>query len=154
MTVMSWQEHDLADIAALEQEAMRDPWSFAQLASALASGNLGWVVRAQGTLAAYAIVLAAGEEWELLRLAVASSWRRQGVASGLLAHFACCAEERGARRLLLEVRASNEAALACYRRAGYREIARRRGYYSAPEGREDAVVMAKEIEAAGLTRAS
>jgi ribosomal-protein-alanine N-acetyltransferase len=44
--------------------------------------------------------------------------------------------------VLLEVRPSNERALAVYRRYGYREIGRRKGYYPAHGGqREDAIVM-------------
>jgi ribosomal-protein-alanine N-acetyltransferase len=44
--------------------------------------------------------------------------------------------------ILLEVRPSNERALQVYRRYGYEEIGRRKGYYPAHEGRrEDAIVM-------------
>jgi ribosomal protein S18 acetylase RimI-like enzyme len=48
-------------------------------------------------------------------------------------------------RMLLEVRPSNESAIAFYRQAGFSEIGRRRGYYPASAGREDAIVMAREL---------
>ena len=51
----------------------------------------------------------------------------------------------GARTLLLEVRPSNEKALALYRHYGFRQIGVRRGYYPAEGGREDALVMTHEL---------
>ena len=47
----------------------------------------------------------------------------------------------GARNLFLEVRPSNEAAQALYRRFGFRKVAVRRDYYPARTGREDALVL-------------
>ena len=49
------------------------------------------------------------------------------------------------RRMLLEVRPSNVAALGLYFDAGFREIGLRRGYYPAVDGREDAIVMEREL---------
>ena len=54
------------------------------------------------------------------------------------------ARRAGMERMLLEVRPSNAAAIAFYRQAGFTEIGRRRGYYPAHEGREDAIVMARQ----------
>ena len=55
------------------------------------------------------------------------------------------AAQAGARTLLLEVRPSNEKALALYRHFGFRQIGVRRGYYPAEGGREDALVMTHEL---------
>jgi ribosomal-protein-alanine N-acetyltransferase len=49
------------------------------------------------------------------------------------------AQRQGARRMELEVRISNRAAIALYERAGFVQDGRRRGYYRDPE--EDAVLM-------------
>jgi putative ribosomal-protein-alanine acetyltransferase, rimI-like protein len=57
------------------------------------------------------------------------------------------AAERECEAVLLEVRASNDGAIALYKEAGFKALAKRRGYYSHP--REDAVVMRKKL-AAGL----
>ena len=82
-------------------------------------------------------------ELEIQTVAVDPSRRRGGVGAALVA--AALAEARTLRceRLLLEVRASNEAALALYRRAGFSEDGRRRGYYSEPT--EDAVLMSRTL---------
>lgn len=60
---------------------------------------------------------------------------------------------RQAGLLWLEVRPSNERALALYRREGFVEVGRRKAYYPAPEGREDALVMRRDIDLGGLARA-
>ena len=55
------------------------------------------------------------------------------------------AQGRGAQRVFLEVRPSNAAAIALYHAEGFNEIGRRPRYYPAKGGREDALVMAKEL---------
>ena len=52
------------------------------------------------------------------------------------------ARERGGRECFLEVRASNTTAYRLYERYGFNEVGRRRAYYPAADGREDALVMA------------
>jgi len=52
---------------------------------------------------------------------------------------------QAATRMLLEVRPGNISGRAFYRRHGFEEIGRRRDYYPAHEGREDAIVMAREL---------
>ena len=59
----------------------------------------------------------------------------------LLDHLGDVARTVGGRQMFLEVRPSNVAALALYARAGFETIGRRKGYYPAADGREDALVM-------------
>ena len=72
----------------------------------------------------------AGDEVEVLTLAVTPSVRRQGIATALLraarAHVTAC----GANAMFLEVAIGNAAALALYRREGFVEVGRRRRYYA------------------------
>ncbi|MCX7898178.1 MAG: ribosomal protein S18-alanine N-acetyltransferase [Rhodocyclaceae bacterium] len=140
-----WRNEDIAEIAALEAGIMQGAWTATQLAGAYAAGNRGWTVRIGEELAAYAIVLPCGEAWELLRLGVAPAHRRQGLASRLVEEVAKQARVCGGQRILLEVRAHNEPALAFYRRVGFQEIARRRAYYARAAESEDAVIMERRI---------
>lgn len=78
-----------------------------------------------------------GGEAELLNLAVRPEARRRGVGRALLALLA-------GRKVWLEVRASNEAAIRFYQSQGFRVYGRRKSYYRNPE--EDAVLMAREAE--------
>jgi len=65
----------------------------------------------------------------LMSLVADASERRQGVAAALLQVAEEAARERGARRMRLEVRCDNDAAIALYQRSGYRLVARLGGYY-------------------------
>jgi ribosomal-protein-alanine N-acetyltransferase len=76
-----------------------------------------------------------GAETELLNLAVEPGFRRRGIATMLLRDLVT----RHPGAVFLEVRESNTGALAFYQALGFREVARRRGYYSTPP--EGAVVM-------------
>ena len=52
---------------------------------------------------------------------------------------------KGAKRMLLEVRAGNASAIGLYEGLGFRQIGRRRDYYPAKRGREDALIYDKEL---------
>ena len=86
------------------------------------------------------------EEEELLLLAVDPAHRRKGLASALLERMAAGARERGALRLLLEMRRGNPAELL-YRTHGFVPIGERPKYYRTPGGeRLDAVTFCREME--------
>jgi [ribosomal protein S18]-alanine N-acetyltransferase len=85
------------------------------------------------------------DEEELLLFAVAPSWRRRGIGATLLAQFAEAARERGAKRLLLEMRRGNPAE-TLYRRFGFQPIGQRRNYYRTRSGETiDAITFAHDI---------
>jgi ribosomal-protein-alanine N-acetyltransferase len=76
---------------------------------------------------------------EVEGLFVELDYRRQGVGSALIAACMTWAAKAGAFKVRLEVRASNTAAHALYRRHGFSPAGVRRAYYSAPV--EDALVL-------------
>ncbi len=84
-----------------------------------------------------------GVDGELANLAVAPDARGRGRGGRFLDALMAEAKERGVRTLFLEVRDSNEPALALYRSRGFMEIHRRRGYYRRPV--EDARVLMTEL---------
>jgi [ribosomal protein S18]-alanine N-acetyltransferase len=94
---------------------------------------------AQGAVAGFAIASLLPPEAELETIAVAPEQQRRGVGRELLKSLAETLRPRGVRSLLLEVRASNEAALRLYQQAGFLTAGRRPGYYSDPS--EDALLM-------------
>ena len=86
------------------------------------------------------------DEAELLLLAVDPAARGQGVGRALIERTAGIAAEKGAQRLLLEVREDNRA-LDLYRGAGFGEIGRRQKYYQGADGTSrDALTLARRIE--------
>jgi ribosomal protein S18 acetylase RimI-like enzyme len=87
---------------------------------------------------AVGVVYPAGDA-ELESVAVAESARRRGVAQELCRKVAAWCQSRGARELLLEVRASSATPIALYTKLGFAAVGRRARYYRQPE--EDAIVM-------------
>lgn len=137
---------DCAALAALDAQCNLSPWSAAQFQTAL-TGRFDTVAvlsGAESSLAAFAVWRTAAGESELHLIAAAPGCRRSGAASRLMAAWFESAAAQHAERLFLEVRASNSAALALYRKHGFAECGRRKGYYPLPDGgREDAVLMEK-----------
>jgi len=132
---------DLDRVLDLERSIYRFPWTRGNFADSLASGYSAWVARAGAELAGYAVMLLVSDEAQLLNISIAPVRQRTGLGSSLFKHLCGIAAAGGSRRLFLEVRRSNAAALAFYRQHGLRQIGERRGYYPSIEGREDAIVM-------------
>jgi ribosomal-protein-alanine N-acetyltransferase len=87
------------------------------------------VAESGGEIVGHAIASIVFEVAELQRIAVGPAYRRRGHARALLAAVVEQASAEGAERLLLEVRETNEPALAFYASAGFVEIDRRPRYY-------------------------
>ena len=128
-------------IAACAPESAQ--WSQADYEQ-VASGTCdSWVVSLEGKLAGFVVAGRMADEMEILNLAVEPSYRRRGAATKLLEAAMEFAQARGARRVFLEVRASNAGAMAFYQRHGFAEIARRPRSYAEPV--EDALVLARAL---------
>lgn len=134
---------DVDEVHALECSVFPHPWSRANFADSLTAGYDAWLLRdPAGRLAGYFVLMYALDEAHLLDVAVAGERQGTGLGRYLLETLCARAREMGATSVLLEVRPSNERALAVYERFGFTGIGRRKGYYPAHEGkREDAIVM-------------
>lgn len=87
------------------------------------------------------------DEASLLNITVSSDHRQRGIARALVDRSVTELTLRGVRRLHLEVRESNVAAIALYRSRGFEVLGRRAAYYAAAPGetREDALVMRRDV---------
>ncbi len=142
---MPMRESDIDAVVSAEQCIYAFPWTRGNFTDSLKAGHCAWICREAGDLVAYAVMMSAMDEVQLLNLSVLPEHRRRGLGSELLVHMFDAARRYGATRMLLEVRAGNESGLALYRRFLFGEIGRRRGYYPAAKGREDAIVMARDL---------
>jgi len=136
---------DLDAVLAIEQSVQRYPWTRGQFADSLNAEHLCYVDEADGELRGYAILIPTVDEAEVLTIGVAATQQRKGLGRVLLNGMLELAREKNMRRVLLEVRPSNTAAVALYRSAGFAEIGLRRGYYRDADGSEDALVMACDL---------
>lgn len=136
---------DLPGIHLIELASYDHPWSIGNFADSLVAGYSMWVLEAEGEVMGYYAMMAAAGEAHLLNLTVAPVWRRHGLGRGLLGHCLARACEHQADSLFLEVRTSNTAAIALYHSNGFVDLAVRRAYYPARDGREDALIMKKDL---------
>ncbi len=139
--LMPMHERDLDEVLAIEYRLCAFPWGRGNFADSMSSGYSCWVCRVAGELIGYCVLMLAVDDAHLLNISVAEKWQGQGFGARLLRHVMKLGRELGASTLLLEVRPSNEKALALYRHFGFQQIGVRRGYYPATGGREDALVL-------------
>ena len=85
------------------------------------------------------------DELHLLNIAVDRACQGQGLASFMLDRLVDLCRAHRLATLWLEVRPSNARARALYERHGYTQVGLRKNYYPALDGREDAVVMRREV---------
>ena len=137
---------DIDEIERIEYRIYSHPWKRMTFASSIDSGHSGWVCRVGGELIGYFVLMWVVDEAHLLNIGVAEKWQGAGFGARLLRHAMVVARHGGAGKLLLEVRLSNERALALYRHFGFCQIGIRRGYYPAADGREDALVLTRVLE--------
>jgi ribosomal-protein-alanine N-acetyltransferase len=136
---------DLPAVMVLEEELFApDTWTAAMYRDELARGDTRWYLVAEddGAVVGYAGLIAYPDEAHVATIGVTAARQGQGIGALLLDALLAEADRRGSPVVLLEVRADNELAQGLYRRRGFAEIGRRRGYYQ-PSG-ADAVVMKRE----------
>ncbi len=139
------RETDVDAVTAAEQRAYDFPWTRGNFVDSLKAGHSAWVCREDGVLVGYAVLMRVVDEAHLLNITILPEFQRRGLGGELLGQLFEVARRHGAVRMLLEVRPGNVSGLALYRRFLFSEIGRRRGYYPGLDGREDAIVMAREL---------
>jgi len=136
---------DVDAILAIENIVYTHPWTAGIFNDCINVGYNCWVYEDQGDLLAYGLVSAGANEAHILNLCVSPSAQGQGLGKRMLYKLIQMAEWREADSIFLEVRASNTVALNLYEQEGFNRLGVRKAYYPSNEGREDALVFAKEI---------
>lgn len=136
----------LGAVLAIEQSAYSHPWTRGNFLDALASGYWMQGLWLGDELLGHVVVMAGVQETHLLNITVAPARQRQGWAHMLLDALALWSRRQGAQWLWLEVRESNQRAIAVYERYGFRRVGLRKDYYPADrQQREHAVVMSLNL---------
>ena len=143
ITIRSMSEPDLDAILAIEQVSYPAPWKrehfIQEIHSPLA---FPYVAVFDGTIVGYVCLMSLFEEAQIMNIAVVALHRGRRVGRMLLEKAVSVAREKGAERLVLEVRESNAAAIGLYEGFGFVPFSVRKGYY---EGKEDALLMEKAL---------
>ena len=143
VTVRRVHSEDLATLTSLEAASFPDAWGEGAIRSHLASDSAVSLIAEgdTGEALGYLLGLSLVGEGELLRIAVTNPARRAGVGKAILHSFLDILKENGAEACFLEVRKSNEAAIALYRGSGFLPVGERKNYYKNPT--EDALLMVR-----------
>jgi len=124
---------DIAALARLHATSFPDPWSADSIRELFAGAGVFAFSLPDG----FILARTAGDEAEILTLAVAPVARRRGYGRLLIEAAAPHAQRLGAHGLFLEVATGNVAAHALYEGLGFIPVGRRKAYY----GVQDADVL-------------
>jgi [ribosomal protein S18]-alanine N-acetyltransferase len=143
---------DLPHVIAIERRAFPTPWSLSMFVLELSKpSGICLAATENGRLVGYLVCSRYDTVWHLMNVAVDPARRREGIASTLIAHLFDTAD-RPHEQYTLEVRESNDAAIALYERFGFRGAGHRRAYYH--DNREDALIMWRTAPAERAATAS
>ena len=133
-------EDDLATLLSLEATSFSVPWNESAVKSHLAANYTLSLLLFEGeSPGGYLLAGFTPPEGDLYRIAILPEKRRRGYAHLLIDAFFAASAERGVDTLWLDVRESNQAAIALYRSVGFLTVLKRDNYYRDPT--EAALVM-------------
>jgi len=142
MSIREATPYDAEALAAVHASAFDRPWPASEI-DALMLDGFGLVSE---QAPAFLLARVAGDEAEILTVAVSPACRRRGWGRRLVDAAIEVARDQGARALFLEVATDNEAAVALYQGLGFKAVGRRPSYYARPGGaRVDALVMRRGL---------
>jgi ribosomal-protein-alanine N-acetyltransferase len=132
-------KEDISEIFKLEQECFgKDAWSEQNFKDVLSSGISGIFVYTDEKIIAYAVLTVIFDEAHLDNIAVCLERRRQGIGKQLVIYILDYLKNIGIKKITLEVRTSNTAAINLYKSLGFVTEGVRKRYYS---DQEDAYIM-------------
>lgn len=144
ITLRQAELSDVPAISAIETRSFASPRSAEAITRDVTAGSDVYFVVAEdaGEVLGYADMKIVAGEAQIYDIAVDPGARERGIGEALLRKLIQKAEESGCDLIDLEVRAGNAAALALYKKLGFVEVGRRKGYYGKGE---DAVLMDLDI---------
>ncbi len=137
---------DLTDVLYNERRSYSHPWTEGILRDAIESGYECWVLLLDDRNIGHGILSFGAGESHLLNVCINPEQQGRGYGRKLVEHLLGQAGKQNAEKIFLEVRASNLAAYSLYLDLGFSDIGVRHDYYPAFSGREDALVLVKELD--------
>ena len=145
IVLRAMRDDDVPAIMAVEERSYPFPWTAGIFHDCMRAGYSCHVIEKDGRLAGYGVMSAAAREAHILNVCVAPEQRGQGYGRMLMERMIAQARRLHAEMMFLEVRPSNQVALRLYTQLGFNEIGTRNNYYPAERGREDALLLAKQL---------
>ncbi|MDE7232888.1 MAG: ribosomal protein S18-alanine N-acetyltransferase [Lachnospiraceae bacterium] len=142
ITYREMTAEDVPFISRLEEETFSMPWSAASFLQMIEKEDARYYVAEEdGKLLGGCGLLLIAEEGNITNVVVVPEARRRGVAMGMLTHLLAAGDREGLTAYTLEVRVSNQAAIALYEKLGFVSEGIRPNFYEKPT--EDAMIMWK-----------
>ncbi len=137
---------DIDQVYEIENLSFTTPWSRESFKSELLKNDLARyiVAKVDGKVAAYGGMWIVLDEAHITNIAVHPEYRGRKIGETLVKALLRTAKENKAADITLEVRASNDAARKLYKKLGFKDGGRRKGYYE--DTGEDAIIMWNELE--------
>ena len=140
-------ETSLDVLVEINNQSFTHPWTRAMFLEELKRPEKSYLLAAVTTssvIVGYCSIWSVVDQLQINSVAVSLKYRGRGVGLALLNAVVDLGGQLGAANILLEVRRSNTAARALYRRLEFRETGQRDAYYSQPV--EDAVILNRSLE--------
>lgn len=139
------ERNDLPAVMKNERRGYTHPWTEGIFRDCIESGYECWVLTFGDRTIGHAVSTIAAGESHILNVCVHPECQGNGFGRMLVEHLLSRAHHHEAGKVFLEVRPSNQVAQRLYEKLGFNEVGVRRNYYPAFVGREDALVLAKEL---------
>lgn len=131
-TIVDMAAEHIPQIALLEKQCFSQPWSEAALTEELSNENSHFLAAVSDEVLGYIGVQEICGEAYITNVAVFENSRKSGVGRALLRAACDGAESRNCEFITLEVRESNEPAIALYESEGFEKAGIRKNFYSSP----------------------
>lgn len=135
---------DAAAVAEMDYQSFPDPWSQNSILETISNPQtICLLAERAGKAVGYLFAYTAMDEAEIVRIAVVKEQRKQGTGKSLLNALEEICRKKQIGKLLLDVRESNQAARAFYKKMAFQEDGIRKGFYEVPP--EDGILMSKQL---------
>ncbi len=138
---------DLSAMIEVESVCQKAPWPEDVFKKCLEAGSTGWAIELDGRMIGFILILLQVDEVHILNFCVHPNYQHQGWGRQLLTHTLQDMAKQRITFVYLEVRKSNQHAIALYEKAGFNKVGERKDYYLSLNQKEDAWVFAKRLTA-------
>ena len=145
VTYREMVEQDLDRVMRIERACHIAPWTGKIFRDCLDVGYQCVVMEHSHAVIAYGVLSIAVNEAHIFNLCVDPANQRQGYGRNMLNYLIEMSRLGNANSIYLEVRPSNEGAIALYKDLGFSEVGVRKRYYPSEGGREDALILARDL---------
>lgn len=136
---------DIDTVMQIERLAYPYPWTSGNFHDCLKSGYYACVLEDKHDLIGYAVMSMGAGEAHVLTICIHPKLQGKGLGRTLLHSLEDVAKSNDVDMMLLEVRRSNQVAIKLYESMGFNELGSRKNYYPSHTGREDAILMARQL---------